>query len=225
MKSVLITGASRGIGLSTANLFLANGFRIFGTSTSGEIAITHQNFTPLQLQLSSQVSIQQAVEVLKKEIATLDVLINNAAIINDVVDEVHDVQKIRETYEVDVIGTIVLTEILAPMIPAGGHIINMSSICGSFSDPVDDGTSLGYRMAKAALNMYTRSLALRLSERNVVVSALDPGWVSTDMGNRVATETEKPEQTPEGTAQDIFQLATTCTETGYFWRFGKKRSW
>jgi len=225
MKTVLITGASRGIGFATANLFLLNGYRVFGTSTSGKIEIEHENFTSIQLQLSSQESIRQAVDILKQKTMALDVLINNAAIINDVEDEIPDIQKIRETIEIDVIGTIALTEALISMIPAGGHIINMSSMCGSFSDPVDDETSLGYRMAKASVNMYTRSIALRLAKYHMIVSAVDPGWVSTDMGNSIATETDKPQQTSEGTAEDIYQLATTCTETGYFWRFGKKRSW
>jgi NAD(P)-dependent dehydrogenase (short-subunit alcohol dehydrogenase family) len=225
MKTILITGASRGIGLATANLFLSNGYRVLGTSTSGEIPITDPNFTAIQLQLSSEESIEHAVEVLKKEITTLDVLINNAAIAPDTQTIIPNLDMLQEIFRVNVFGTISLTELLLQHVPVGGHVINVSSSCGSFSDPVDDDTSLGYRMSKASLNMYTRSLALRLAEKSIVVSSLDPGWVSTDMGNRVATETEKPQQTPEGTAKDIFALATTCTETGCFWRFGKKRPW
>ena len=73
--------------------------------------------------------------------------------------------------------------------------------------------------------MWTRTLAFHLKEREVVVSSLDPGWVQTDMGNDSGKEFEKPDRNPEEVADDILKLVTTVTESGYFWRYGKKREW
>jgi NAD(P)-dependent dehydrogenase (short-subunit alcohol dehydrogenase family) len=73
--------------------------------------------------------------------------------------------------------------------------------------------------------MYTRTLAFRLNGAGVTVSSLDPGWVQTDMGYDVASGVEKPDRTVEQAANDIYNLMTKNTESGYFWRFGKKRDW
>ena len=150
---------------------------------------------------------------------------NNAGIILDGHDVGADLQKIRSTFEIDLFSVIDLTEKLIPLMHPGSHIINIDSQYGSFSPPIDDETSTGYRLAKAALNMYTRTLAFRLSDKGIIVSSLDPGWVKTDMGNDVATETEKPDREPAEAAADIYYLATSKVDSGSFWRFGKKCEW
>jgi NAD(P)-dependent dehydrogenase (short-subunit alcohol dehydrogenase family) len=224
MKTVFITGASRGIGAATAKLFLERNFRVIGTSRSGIIPIEHSNFIPIKMDLLDPKSILQLVESLDSTIR-VDLLINNAAIILDADLNEPDIGMIRKTFEADVLGTIQLTEALMPRMSLQARIINVSSQCGVVSDLPDDETAIGYRMAKAALNMYTRSLGLRLQTTEMIVAAVDPGWVQTDMGNAVATEADKPDRTPEEAAQDIYQLATTVIENGCFWRFGKKRTW
>ena len=140
-------------------------------------------------------------------------------------DKGADIEKIRKTFEVDLFGVIDVTERLVPLMTAGGHIVNVDSAYGAFSFPIDDESSSGYRMAKAALNMYTRTLAFRLRDSGIVVSSYDPGWVKTDMGNAGATETEGPDREPNEAAEDIFRLVSEGTESGYFWSFGEKREW
>jgi NAD(P)-dependent dehydrogenase (short-subunit alcohol dehydrogenase family) len=80
-------------------------------------------------------------------------------------------------------------------------------------------------MSKAALNMYTRTLAFRLKKKGVIVSAIHPGWVKTDMGNSAATEKEKPTIEPEEAANEIYNLIMNKSESGQFWQFGKQREW
>lgn len=225
MKTIIITGASRGIGLATAKKFLSEGWRVVGTYLNTAIPIQDDNFISIKYDQGDSKSIAQAVEEIKKVAPEIDALINNAGIILDGFDETVSMDKVRQTFEVDLFGVIDLTEKLSSLFNPGAHIINVDSLYGRFSFPVDDSSSSAYRMAKAALNMYTRTLAHRLEVKQAVVSSLDPGWVSTDMGNLAATETAKPDRTPEQVADEIFELVTKVRETGQIWKEGKKTDW
>ncbi len=225
MKTIIITGASRGIGLATTKKFIAENWKVIGTYLKNPISIKSPNLVSIQFDQSSPESIEQAVNKIKKMDVNIDALINNAGIILDAHEDVADIQKIQKTFDVNIFGLINLTEKLLPIMAKGGHIVNLDSNYGSFSFPIDDESSTGYRLTKAALNMYTRTLAFRLKDKEMIVSSLDPGWVKTDMGNDVASETERPDREPEQPAEDIYNLVNTINETGYFWKFGKKRDW
>lgn len=225
MKTILITGASRGIGLATAKKFLDNDWRVIGAYLHHEIPLEHKNLAKIKFAQSLPESIKEAVQKISEITQHIDVLVNNAAIILDNQTTEIDSTVIKETFEVDLFGLIDLTQQLVPLMSTGSHIINIDSGYGAMSVPIDDKTSAGYRMAKAALNMYTRILAFHLKDSGIVVSSLDPGWVATDMGNVVATETEKPDRTPEQAGQDIYKLATSTVASGHFWRYGNKREW
>jgi NAD(P)-dependent dehydrogenase (short-subunit alcohol dehydrogenase family) len=67
--------------------------------------------------------------------------------------------------------------------------------------------------------MYTRTLASRLKDRNITVSSFDPGWVKTDMGGKGAL------REPSEPAEELFELATSKVESGYFWHQGRKKAW
>ncbi|MCH7758910.1 SDR family NAD(P)-dependent oxidoreductase [Patescibacteria group bacterium] len=225
MKNVIITGASRGIGLATAKKFLSEGWQVIGTYNQTKIPLENSNLKMIKLDQGSPNSISQTIEQIKTEYSQINVLVNNAAILIDVEDETVTLEKIRQTFEVDLFGLIDFTERLLPLFKKGSHIINIDSGYGSFSSPIDNKTSTSYRMAKAALNMYTRTLAFRLKKQGILVSSLDPGWVQTDMGNVVASETEKPDRIPDQPANEIFNLAVNPIESGQFWREGKIREW
>lgn len=225
MKTAVITGASRGIGLATAKKFLSENWEVFGTYNNTVIPITASSLTPIRLDLGSGQSISEATKQILSQTDQIDVLVNCAGIILDQQDTDITVEKIRKTLDIDLLAIINFTEQLLPAIQKGSHIINIDSQYGAFSFPIDDTTSAGYRIAKSALNMYSRILAFHLQGQGVIVSSLDPGWVKTDMGLSAASDTEKPDREVEEPAQDIYLLATTVTESGYFWRFGQKREW
>ena len=225
MKTIVITGASRGIGLATATRFLEEGWQVVGTYNKTRIPIENANCIGVQLDQGDTPSIKRAVEEIKQKAYQIDVLINNAGITLDWVEPQIDLEKIRKTFEVNLFGVINLTEQLLPKMPTSSHIINIDSSYGAFSLPIDDESSTGYRLSKAALNMYTRTLAFRLKEKGIIVSSLDPGWVKTDMGNLGLSENEGPNREPEEVASDIYQLVTTVQESGQFWRLGKKTDW
>lgn len=225
MKTIVITGASRGIGLATATRFLKEGWRVIGTYNKILIPIKNADCISVQLDQGDTASIKRAAEEIKNITQQIDVLVNNAGITLDWVKPQIDLEKIRKTFEVNLFGVIDLTEQLLMKMSASSHIVNIDSSYGAFSLPIDDESSTGYRLSKAALNMYTRTLAFRLKDKGVIVSSLDPGWVKTDMGNLGLSENEGPDREPEEVASDIYQLVTTVQESGQFWRLGKKTDW
>ncbi len=147
-------------------------------------------------------------------------MINNAAILFDEenkLDQDINLQFLRKTLEVNVIGTIDFTQRVVNLLKPAGHVINVSSRMGSlqqikvYNDP-------SYRISKTALNMFTQLLALKLQDK-AIVSSLHPGWVQTDMGGMEA------DRTPQEAAEDIFNLANSKVETGQFWFKGDKFPW
>ena len=225
MKTIVITGAGSGIGLATAKKFLNNGWQVIGAFHKQEVPIDHENLVTLKLDLSNSQSIVETANKITGMAYKIDALVNNAGMFLDAYEKTADMQKIRNTFDVNLFGTIDFTERLIGALKGEGHIVNIDSLYGSFSFPIDDENGVGYRMSKAALNMYTRILAYRLRESGIIVSSLDPGWVNTDMGNILSTNSDKPDREPEQVAEDIFTLIQNITESGYFWRFGEKQEW
>ncbi|MBS3115171.1 SDR family NAD(P)-dependent oxidoreductase [Candidatus Woesearchaeota archaeon] len=219
-KNVLITGVSRGIGRALAEKFLMEGFFVIGTSTSGSSNIENKNLVVLQLDLSKPQSIKDCainVESLNKKI---DILINNAGVAFDIEDDRIDIDKLRKTLDINLIGLIDFTTKILPLINKGGHILNASSHAGSLSetDEDDDYFYPAYRISKAALNMYSRTLAIQLKDK-ITVSSFHPGWVKTDMGGMDA------DMMPEEAAEYIYNLAVSKVKSGQFWFKGKKLEW
>ncbi|MCX6715174.1 MAG: SDR family NAD(P)-dependent oxidoreductase [Candidatus Uhrbacteria bacterium] len=218
MKTVFISGASRGIGKALAQLFIKNNFFVIGTSTKGVVDFTHENLLMLQLDQTDSSSIERCARSVTDLGKKIDVLINNAAmwIEGDYEKEV-DVTILRKTLEANLIGVIDLTERLIPLMNQGGHMVNVSSRQGSFGY-ISTIHTTSYSISKAALNMYTRALAYRLTD-HITVSAIHPGYVKTDM-NEGEGDLE-----PEEAANDIYELALRDVETGKFWFQGKEFPW
>lgn len=221
MPNILITGTSRGIGLATARAFLrCSDYQVLGTSTSGNPPIWDQQYRHWALHLDQHESIRVFVQNLLQDGIRLDGIINNAAVLLEEWDDARvDMKQLKKTFAVNVFGAVEITENLLPILNAGAHIINVSSGWGTFSDPGFDHFQPHYKMSKAALNMYTRLLAERLSASNITVSAIDPGWVQTDMGTAQATT--KPEQV----ASEIVDLFEREVPTGRFWYRNRTRNW
>lgn len=219
MKYAIVTGSSRGIGLALTKLLIAQkNIEIIGSSTSGKHSLNTENFRCLPLDLNDSNSVQAFagnIEHLK-----IDYLFNNAGILLDVWDDSGiDFQKLEHTFNVNLFGTIQLTELLIPRLNGNAHIINVSSGWGSFSEKNFDEFQPHYKMSKAALNMYTKLLAERLRIKGIRVSSFDPGWVKTDMGGKNANRTS------EEVADDLIALMQNSVETGKFWYRQNIREW
>lgn len=220
MKTVVITGTTRGIGRALANKFLDEGFKVIGTSTSGETDIEDSNFEIVKLDLTNPESIVDATNQIIKKADSIDVLINNSGVNFEDWDVVEiDMSVLRKTLEVNLIGLIDFTEKLIPNISDNGQIINISSRVGSLTQnhTANSADNPSYRISKTALNMYTKILGARL--KGITVSSVHPGWVKTEMGG------EDAPREPEEAAEQIYKLATTPHPTGKFWFDGKEFPW
>lgn len=231
MKTVLITGIGRGIGKALADKFLAEGYFVIGTTYSSKpapAAPVAPNLKTYPLDLSSPDSVKKCADAIRVDGMKIDILVNNAGVITDDEETSLKADKLRASLEVNLTGTADFTERIIPLMPKSGHVVFVSSMAGSITDMDDiEGTSHhpyfypAYKISKAALNMYARTLAGRLAHEHfdIVVSCVHPGWVRTDMGG------EDAPVLPEEAAADIFKLAVSHPQTGQFWYQGKKIAW
>ncbi len=210
--NILVTGANKGIGLEVCRQLARAGHHVILSARSverGEAAVAtlkkeHLNVEFLQLDTADESSIAAAAQELGKRIKALHVLINNAAILQTWLGSILDVTaaELRETFETNVIGPVLLTQALLPLLEAGrpARVINVSSLLGSV-EQMEDGWP-GYGMSKAALNAATRKLAAAVQSRGISVNAASPGWVKTDMG------TDNAPLTLEQGGRNIARLVT-----------------
>ncbi len=224
MKNIFITGIDKGIGLALAEKFLDQGHFVFGTVLTKKPNLPLENLQIFTLDLSSTESVGNCSREILAASKKIDIFINNAGVLIDKEEEGVVIEKLRQTLEVNLIGTIDITEKLLSAINTDGHIINISSSAGSLT-LTGSGTSHypghypAYKISKTALNMYTRTLAERLKDWGIIVSAVNPGWVKTDMG------TERANLEPQEVATNIFNFALSKPETGHFWFKAEKMPW
>ncbi len=184
------------------------------------MAFTHENLKVFRLDLSDPKSIERCADEIRDFGRKIDILINNAGIaVEEEATEPHVVTEyLRKTLEVNLVGVVDFTERIIPLMNKGGQIINISSRAGSLAHTEYTLNYPAYRISKAALNMVTRILAVRLAGK-IKVSSIHPGWVKTDMGG------DEADITPEEVAEDIFTLINSDVETGQFWFKGEKFPW
>jgi len=214
MKTVLITGISRGAGKAFARQFLDAGWRVIGTSTSGEAPFTSNQLTVYMLDLSRPEQVTSLGTQLASEGLKLDVLINNAGInLSSAVEypiKTLSIEVLRKTLEVDLIGLATLTEALLPHMQSTGQIVALSSGASAFHPFIPAGTP-SYQISKAALNMYIKTLAERLKDSGITAWLFDPGWMKTDMGGAGGTKL------PEQAAKELYELVLRDKQGGTFW--------
>jgi len=215
--TVLITGANRGLGLEFARQYAAAGWTVIATARSPESAteLNDLGVRVMQLDVTDQESIDGVARDLKG--APIDLLINNAGIFprSGSLAET-DFKDVEATYEVNTIGPMRVTRTLLPNLKSGGMktIVSITSGLGSIADNTG-GRFYGYRESKAALNMFTRSLAAELRGDSFTCVVISPGWVQTDMGGPNANLT--PEESISGMRAVIARL--TPAETGTYWNY------
>lgn len=207
MKTVLITGISRGIGKALAEKFLKKGYAVIGTSQSGESPIQHPWLDVLKLDLASSRSIAGAVRSLKTRAVKLDILINNAGVLLDFEEERIRDSILRETLDVNLIGTILFTEGMLPMLKKSGRVLFISSSNG-IKERATDGRHTSYNVSKAGLNMYAQCLRHR-TPRTMKISTVMPGLTDTRMGR---LGERYPTVAPETIAELIFSFLNSASE-------------
>ncbi|TMW66299.1 hypothetical protein Poli38472_004064 [Pythium oligandrum] len=186
-KTVLITGSTRGIGLALAAHYTQEGWKVIGCARDVSAADKLRELAPyklVQLDAADEASIERAAAELQGE--AIDLLINNAGILEKETLENTTKQGLLKQFEVNAVGPFLVTRAFVPQLKAaaaksGSAIVaQISSDYGSFTEAIPRGL-FAYRASKAALNMITRSLSLDLKEDKIVCLLLHPGFVATDM--------------------------------------------
>ena len=181
-KIVLVTGASRGIGLEAAKHFSKEGYKVIGSSRGdfnlGEL-IGDESAISVQLDLMSKESIQNLFAALKSEDLLPSVLVNNAGITKDQLflrmkDEDWD-----DVIETNLNGLFRVTKaFIKPMVKNKfGRVINISSVSGLMGNS----GQVNYSSSKSAMVGFSRSLAKELGSRNITSNVVAPGFIETDM--------------------------------------------
>ena len=193
-RIALVSGGNRGIGLEVCRQLAERGYTVVMGSRDeerGRVAAERLDgdVIPHQLDVSDAGSVDRMAAFLEEEVGRLDILVNNAAISNDEgqrgVDA--DLDRVRESLEANLFGAWRLCEIAIPLMRRNGYgrIVNVSTGLAALEDM--GGGSPGYRVSKTALNALTRILASELRGSGILVNAVNPGWVQTDMGGSGAT--------------------------------------
>ncbi len=178
-RTVLVTGANRGIGLELVRLLVSRGDKVIAAcrSVSGELSglgVTVEE----GVDVTSEDSVAHLVRRLEGQ--PIDLLINNAGILSRENLSAMDFGAIRLQFEVNAMGPLRVSHALLPQMGPGSKIGIVSSRMGSIEDNTSGG-QYGYRMSKVAVNMAGVSLAHDLKERGIAVALLHPGFVKTEM--------------------------------------------
>ncbi len=153
----------------------------------------------LEIDLEKPATIQAAAQRVEAESRRLDVLVNNAGLVDrkDGVPETADLAGVEHVLRVNFLGSVAVTQAMLPLLrhSAAGRIVNVSSGLGSLAlhaDPTWEYAGvkvLGYCASKAALNMFTVQLAYQLRDTPIKVNSADPGYTATDLNGHSGPQT------------------------------------
>ena len=187
MPSVLITGASRGLGLEFTRQYAADGWRVFAAcrnpAGARDLAAVEGDVSAETLDVDDGPQVAALANKLSGQ--PIDVLINNAGIYGpkDVTRDTVDYDAWGQVFRTNTMSPLAVSAAFAANVAQGGQkkIITLSSIMGSITENDSSGDFI-YRSSKAAVNAVMKSLAGDLKSEGITVAMLHPGWVRTDMG-------------------------------------------
>jgi len=231
-RVALVTGANRGLGLETSRQLLAKGLTVvmagrdedalararedLGKQEESRAVIVRMDVTDVR-------TIMRADRILKQGVGPIDVLVNNAAVLLSENDDVLSISAdaYHRTFATNVFGAIDVCRVFVPDMAKRryGRVVNVSSGAGQLARMSTYAPA--YSMSKTALNAFTRILAATYQRMGVLVNAVDPGWVRTDMGGPSA-----PRSLQQG-ADTIVWLATLPDDgpTGGFFHDRRTIQW
>jgi NAD(P)-dependent dehydrogenase (short-subunit alcohol dehydrogenase family) len=225
-KTVLVTGAGRGVGLEFARQYAADGWRVIATcrdpGKASALRGLEGDVDVRALDVADLDAIAKFADALQDE--AIDVLINNAGIMggSQSLGSI-DYEDFARALRVNAMAPLRLAECFAPHVARGTdkRIASLSSIMGSIGNNASGGY-YNYRASKAALNAAMKSLAADLAPKGIVVVVFHPGWVRTDMGGASAPVT--PEASVAGMRALIAGLKPA--DAGRFFTYeGRELPW
>jgi NAD(P)-dependent dehydrogenase (short-subunit alcohol dehydrogenase family) len=226
VRTALVTGANRGIGLAVAHGLGERGFRVLagardprrGEGTARALRAAGHDARAVALDVTDEATVGPAVAAAE---GRLDVLVNNAGIYPGGRASELDLAVAEEAWQINALGAWRIAEAVIPLMRAAawGRIVNVSSQAGSLASM--DASMPAYNVSKAALNAVTRVLAADLRGTGILVNAVCPGWVRTDMGGAGASRSPQ-----EGAASVLWAVdLPDGGPTGGFFRDGRPLPW
>ena len=236
MPRILITGASRGLGLEYAKQFLEEGWDVIATARNPEgspaLKALESSDSGLLRPMSMDVTDHARVEAVANELAgeSLDILLNNAGTYGpkSAFEGMHyqslesmDYELWREMHEINVMAAFKVAVSFKPHLEAAANplLVNMSSDMGSIANN-SMGHAYAYRSTKSALNMLTRGMAIEW--KNITVISMAPGWCRTDLGGP-----EAPVDPVESVRMQraLFERLESSRSGEFINRFGENVDW
>lgn len=192
MKTVLITGANRGLGL--CRYYLNAGFKVFASCRNLEAAIglkkiacETRTLEIIQLDVASETSIKNLAVTLDGIGCEINLLINNAGISAEEDFGQWTQCSFVDSFKINSVGPALITQTVFPHMDRHGKIVFVSSGLASIEQNINpDGHYESYSMSKASLSILCRRLASKRLDKRLIFAALSPGWVRTDMGGEDA---------------------------------------
>lgn len=216
MRTALVTGANRGIGLELCRQLKGHGYEVTAVCRAAT-----EDLADLGCRIISGIDVTEPRTVgnlasLLQDVS-IDLLVNNAGILIEDRLEDLDLDDMRRQFEVNTLGPLAITRALTPRLCDGGKVAMITSRMGSIADN-SSGGYYGYRVSKAALNMAGVNLAHELRSRGIAVLMLHPGMVATEMTGRQGVPVE---DAAAMLLERIEQLG--LQETGTFWHANGER--
>jgi NAD(P)-dependent dehydrogenase (short-subunit alcohol dehydrogenase family) len=195
-RSVLITGASSGIGLATAHLLIDRGWHVFAAARRLDAmeGLRGRGAQVLPLDIADPTSRQQLTDAIAAEVGGLDALVNNAGYGDVGPVETMTLERVRAMFEVNVFGLVGLTQLLLPAMRERkrGRIVNLSSIAGRFVTP----GAGWYGASKHALEGISDAMRLELHPFGVQVVLVEPGLIRTGFEGTTAEAMQRESLDP-----------------------------
>jgi NAD(P)-dependent dehydrogenase (short-subunit alcohol dehydrogenase family) len=224
----LVTGANRGIGLEVVRQLAQRGFttvlgsRDLEKGRAAAEALVGVEVDPRRLDVADPDSVRELASGLEDDYGRLDVLVNNAGIHYDTWESgvQADLDVVHEALETNLFGAWRTAQACLPLLRRSQHgrVVNVSSGSGSISGMGPGAPA--YSVSKAALNALTRILAAELRRDRILVNAVCPGWVATDMGGAGGRPVE------QGAGSVMWAvLLPDDGPTGGFFRDGRQLDW
>jgi NAD(P)-dependent dehydrogenase (short-subunit alcohol dehydrogenase family) len=191
-RVALVTGSNRGIGRAVAGQLSRGGYTVVcaardvdqAAETAASLDPGPGRLLPMRLDVTDQGSVDAARRRVEEELGRIDALVNNAGAFYDTFQNAvdADLAVVEQAWQVNCLGAWRMAKAFLPMMREAGYgrIVNVSSGAAAFGEVT--GGVPAYRVSKAALNMLTVTLARELEGTGILVNAVSPGWVRTDMG-------------------------------------------
>lgn len=228
-RRILLTGASRGVGLASARALLQQGAQVLGIARdTGRLQQAaaelqgHGSFHPLAVELGAPGYVQHIAAEVERLWGALDVTIHNAGVMlhreHEICDEPEGI--LEDSLRINLLVPFHLTRSLCPYLLKAHEprVLNVGSGAGTIDGMTEPGIA-SYRLSKWAVHGLTMLQAKEFAGR-ISVNAFDPGWIKTDLGGPQAPGT--PEEAAAGL---LATLALPWEETGKFFKDGKEIPW